>query len=287
MRTTTLFWIIRGLTALLLLLVWTRGAGEPSVDPTILAGVLIALGIPHGAADHLIFRGSREEVGSSAYFLLYYGMLVLAYGVMWYFLPAVALLLFIATSVYHFGQSHRSDSEGVKHSTVAWLPTVAWGSFVLGFPVLWHFAEAAPIIERMLGYRVVMAEWLPKAVAIGLLLWNVAVYRERRLLDLALLLALYLSTDLLVGFAVYFLLWHSVPAGREQWMYLRRLDIVNTFGGYVAQLAPLSVGAAIILGGGYWWLHRHSGVAVDMGVLFMLISLITLPHTFLVDRVYR
>ena len=147
--------------------------------------------------------------------------------------------------------------------------------------------EAAPIVERMLGYPILVPPWLPSVLAVGLVVWNAVVYREQRLLDLALLLTLYLSTDLLVGFAVYFLLWHSLPAGCQQWIYLRQQGMVDTFGSYLAQLAPLSVGAALILGGGYWWLHRHSGVGVDMGLVFILISLITLPHTFLVDRVYR
>jgi hypothetical protein len=37
----------------------------------------------------------------------------------------------------------------------------------------------------------------------------------------------------------------------------------------------------------YWWVERQTDVPVDMGLFFILISLITLPHAFLVDRVYR
>ena len=109
----------------------------------------------------------------------------------------------------------------------------------------------------------------------------------RRLLDLALLAALYLSTDLLLGFGLFFLLWHSMPAAAAQWHYLQRRAVVVNMRGYLRELLPLSLGAIGTLGGLYLWISGGHGAGIDLGVVFMLVSLITLPHAFLIDRVYR
>ena len=293
MGSSGLSWGIRGLSLLVLCLMQIIGK-EPGITTTGLALLLIVLGIPHGAADHLIFRArhpNREWRGQRWRFLGFYSLLVVSYGVLWYLLPAVAFLIFLGVSVYHFGQSY---GEGGMVSQLA------WGSFVLLFPVVLHYPEAAPIIERMAGTTLTIGEGEQIKVCGLLILCNLlallweaahqlASRREvaRRMLDLVLLTALYLSTDLLLGFGLFFLLWHSVPAAAEQWRYLHRRAVVADVRGYLRELLPLTLGAIGTLGGLYLWIAGGHGGGIDLGVVFMLVSLITLPHAFLIDRVYR
>ncbi len=145
MGSSGLSWGIRGLSLLVLCLVQAIG-NEPGISTTGLALLLLVLGIPHGAADHLIFRArhpERQWRGQRWKFLGFYSLLVVLYGVLWHAFPAVAFLVFLGVSVYHFGQSY---GEGGMASQLA------WGSFVLLFPVMLHYPEAAPIIERMVCY---------------------------------------------------------------------------------------------------------------------------------------
>ena len=294
MGSSGLSWSIRGLSLLVLCLVQLIGY-EPGITSTGLALLLIVLGIPHGAADHLIFRArhpERQWRNQPWQFLGFYSLLVILYGILWYLFPAVAFLLFVGVCVYHFGQSY-----GGKGGMASQL---AWGSFVLLFPVMLHYPEAAPIIERMAAKTLAISVSERVTVCDLLIVANVALplleasrhratRREvaRRLLDLALLTALYLSTDLLLGFGLFFLLWHSVPAAAEQWRYPQRRAVVVNMQGYLRELLPLTLGAIGTLGGLYLWISSGRGSGIDLGVEFMLMSLITLPHAFLIDRVYR
>ena len=288
-----LSWVIRGLSVLLFFLAQSL-ADQPGLSTPTLALLLLVLGIPHGAADHLIFQARHPELERRARqwrFFGFYLLLVLGYGLLWYALPLVAFLLFLGLSVHHFGQSYGEGSPGSR---------LSWGLYVLLFPILLHYEAAQPIIERMIGRSLPIPATYLLGCCASLLLLNVVqplldLHRScpnqqqtaRRLLDLSLLTALYLSTDLLLGFALFFLLWHSLPAAAAQWTYLRQRALVENFRAYVLQLLPLTLGALLSLGGLYLWVGQGDGVGVDLGLVFILVSLITLPHAFLVDAVYR
>ncbi|WP_116105091.1 Brp/Blh family beta-carotene 15,15'-dioxygenase [Lewinella sp. IMCC34191] len=271
-----LSWIIRGLTLLIAFL-------SPPAGSLGIAMVLLALGIPHGAADHLIFR-SRQSAGSAFSvfaFAVYYVGVIGSYTLIWWWWPAVALLLFLAVSVYHFGQPHGGNLAD----------RLLWGTFVLGFPVLYHYPQAEPIITGMLGYRVDLpAGWsggIPALLVTANVSFALLNRQWARLLDLVILVAVYLGTDLLLGFAVFFLLWHSLPALVEQWRYLTRHRLTRGWSTYLLQLLPLSLGAFVSMGVAYLLLHARGPQTPDLSYLFIMVSLITLPHALLVDRVYR
>ncbi len=289
----SLSWLVRGITLLLVLFFIQVEGNVPLVSSTGLAVTLLALGIPHGAADHLIFRSVRPGVRDrfQLTFTAYYLVLILSYGLLWHFFPVPAFLLFIGLSIYHFGQSY----EG--HGPVE---ALVWGAFVLLFPILLHFDQAEPIISHMVGHSLSLPPAVTTGACLVLLTVNFALpffgpragafpRRESgyRWLDLVLLTSLYLATDLLLGFAIYFLFWHSLPAARLQWKYLSKKQLSRNLTAYLLQLLPLTLGAFASLLLVYIYLVRMDGRSLDLGVLFILISLITLPHAFLVDRVYR
>ncbi|WP_157974291.1 Brp/Blh family beta-carotene 15,15'-dioxygenase [Lewinella sp. IMCC34183] len=270
-------WIIRGLTLTVLLL-------APSGGGAVVALILVALGIPHGAADHLIYRSQHAGTGTSwsLRFSAYYLLLIAAYALLWLLVPLLALILFLAVSVYHFGQSRAGDP----------VEQLLWGLFVLGFPVLGHFAQAQPVIAGMIGFSPDLPGWvtayLPSLFVLSVGAVAIRCDDYERLLDLALLAAVFLSVDLLLGFAIYFLLWHSLPAARDQWLYLRQHSLSGRLSTYLLQLLPLTLGAFVTLALVYWFVLRQAdGTALPLSHLFILVSLITLPHALLVSVVYR
>lgn len=232
-------------------------------------------------------------------FSLYYALLVGAYALLWRVFPVMSLLLFLLVSAYHFGQEQLAASPrgtGKLHA-------ILWGGFVLSFPLLCHYEEARPIIEQMVRRELPLLTTPQRSAAlIGLLAVNAyfilrshaeartAAERlqwRRSLLDLLLLSALYLSTNLLLGFSLFFLLWHSLPAAVSQWRYLQRQQLTTDLRQYLYQLGPLSLGAALgfVLFYHYW--PTDPGAGLDLGPVFIFVSLITLPHALLMDAVYR
>ena len=272
----SLAWGIRGLTLLTAVL-------SPQTGALGLALLLLALGIPHGAADHLIFR-SRHPGGSTfpvVPFVTFYAGIVGGYTLLWWWLPDLALGIFLAVSVYHFGQPHgRHLGE-----------RILWGSFALGFPVLYHFPQAEPIISGMLGHAVVLPDGWTLGIPVLLVAANLSLalltgQRDKAVDTLVLTLA-YLCTDLLLGFAIFFLLWHSLPALVEQWRYLTRHRLTGGWASYLGQLLPLTAGAFVAMAIAFAFLYGRGDHMPDLSYLFIMVSLITLPHALLVDRIYR
>ena len=72
----------------------------------VLFVTLFTLGIPHGALDFYIDQsintGADRKHGYL--FLFKYLMNMLVYGLVWYFLPTIAILIFIGLTAFHFGE---------------------------------------------------------------------------------------------------------------------------------------------------------------------------------------
>ncbi len=266
---------VRGATLLIALLATAQ-------DQPYIAVVLLALGVPHGAADHLIHQlTSRDRSrGTSAFARFYLGVMSV-YVLTWIYLPTVAFALFLAVSIYHFGQTR-----GGKLAD-----QLIWGCFYLGFPVLVHYPDARPIIEGMLDVSCALPDWLSVLGPTGMAVAAAAnaVYRRRsdQLIDLAILIVLYLSTELLLGFAVFFLLWHSLPATVHQYHFIRRRLDRRGLRSFLRLLLPLSGAALVYLGVAYALIFGFGNGAPALSKVFVLISVITLPHALLIDRIYR
>jgi len=85
-----------------------RGAGIPLAWQLVpLAASVIVLGLPHGALDHLVdarLTGRPLRVTSLMAFCGRYLLLVGLVVALWHIAPAVGLALFIASTVFHWGQ---------------------------------------------------------------------------------------------------------------------------------------------------------------------------------------
>lgn len=261
--------------------------------------LLIVAGIPHGAADHLLFRRARDSGVSWRQvlprFLGFYGLLVVTYGLLWWAWPTAALGLFLLASAYHFGQTHYHAADlSAPCRTIVF---VLAGAFFIGFPVLLHPADALPILEQMLGRTLRPAAWWTGVVPWVLLAVNLLVaavlptkrpsVRGGRTLDILLLATLFYGLPLLVGFAVFFLLWHSWPAAVDQYRLLKRAQPELSVGRYALALLPLSLGALLSLVALLSFTGDWLDGAAAAGWLFVFVAVITLPHAVLVDGLYR
>lgn len=117
----------------------------------IAVALIVLIGIPHGANDHLLFfnlfkKRALEEGSKTALFFLYYLGLIFLYVCSWFFLPAFSLGIFILISIYHFGQSNLY-SIPLRSAKGKFLSIFLSGTFVLLTPILAHIETALPIIE--------------------------------------------------------------------------------------------------------------------------------------------
>ena len=266
----------------------------------LLIALVLLIGLPHGATDFLLFRRlrgpglSRRQI--IRFFLFYLGC-VLGFLGCWMFFPLVALLLFLVISCYHFGQSNWQYAQ--LQGWISFILNLAWGAFALGGALLWHWNESSVIIGQLIGHvpswsNAAMANvpWLILLLNIVLLLglWVARLIHKQQVLremtNFMVLSFMLWFTPLLVGFTLYFTLWHSLGSLLDQITFFRRQWPTFSLLHYYRQAAPYTLLAvtgllALILGQSYLF----SNVSL-ISLFFILISCITLPHILLVEESY-
>lgn len=272
-------------------------------EPFLVLGLMLLLGLPHGATDHGLFlalSGGRPPVKKVNFYVAYL-LLIGSYGLVWWFFPIVAFSIFILLSIYHFGQSNwvgLNYGSGVGSR----LHYLIWGAGILLTPILLHAGESIEIVNAMTGTSItdpglgfahsfmIVAAVLNVALAGWLTFTGRLTVRRllRELLAYGVLTAMFLTNSLLLGFTVYFVFWHSLNSAMDQARFFeRRLDPELRTQLY-REIGSTVLGAfvfCLIL-----WLGPGPSAALTPGIIggiFIFISLLTLPHMLLVEQLYN
>lgn len=264
-------------------------AANGTAQFTLFGLILLSIGIPHGAIDHLISDPHLDRIGLGK-FLGIYLTLIGAYLFTWYLFPIFALIAFLMMSAYHFGQSHFLDQN--MPMTQTWLLYLSRGGFFL-FSILLGDWEATKYILSTLLNLDYLDHHRPMILGVLLTItlaiqWNIELkFNRLQLFELiALGLLLYFS-PLLIGFVVYFGFWHALPSMMTEYRYLSRFTDYNSFKKFTIQLLPFSLisffGIGILLILGLNFLSTSELILL----FFVLISLISFPHILYMDRFLR
>lgn len=290
-------------------------AATPSdmMSMAVVMVVVAVFGIPHGAVDHLVAatlgssastrltRSAATQIRSLRFHLAYLGAMV-AYGLVWLAVPAVALAGFLLLSVHHFGQSD-----------LAYLQLDRWrqgaiqlsrGLFLVGLLLVASLEQVSPVIERMGGFDPTAWTWLAghtvawslalvgQQLVVGLFVGSQIRDRmiiQREAIAVTALTALFVAADPLIGFAVYFGLWHS----------LNHLSVLSEVLGHrsgsaalvprqLARLAAprsaVSLAALTIFVAGAV-AFGETELIVPVALIF--VSMLTLPHMIVVERLWK
>ncbi|PSQ80351.1 MAG: hypothetical protein BRD40_04575 [Bacteroidetes bacterium QS_1_65_9] len=282
-----------------------------------LGAAVLLTGMPHGAVDHLVAQRLFDLRGPRGAGLFYGAYLAAAalYGLVWLVAPAGALALFLLMAAYHFGQADLAylapRSRGARTGLY-----LSRGAFVAGGAPAAHPQAVAPLVEAVGGFAPleaapVLAE-APLIMLAGLAAQHALVlavragtegsgrslrWTGREACSLVLLTVLFGAAPPLVGFAVYFGLWHALG---HVFVLLRFFRAAGAEG---ERSYPVT-GAAFYRRAAAYTVLPLVGLAAFVGLtappgrtlppmldalaaLFVLISVLTLPHMLLVERLYR
>lgn len=271
-------------------------------EPFLVLGLMLLIGLPHGATDHGLFLALTKERSFSkkVNFYLIYALVIGTYAALWYLLPLLAFIIFMLLSVYHFGQSNWADID-YGQQQLGRFHYLIWGTGILLTPILLYGQEAATIVADMTSTMLVVPSSSSILVFISsmaianlvflLFCWRRKIICGRRvlkeILGYALLLGMFFTNSLLLGFTVYFVFWHSLASAKDQFQFFQHrlspavrkqlyLGIITTVGGALAFCLIVWFGpgpeAALLPG--------------IIGSVFIFISLLTLPHMLLVEGLY-
>lgn len=250
--------------------------------------ILLSIGIPHGAIDHLISNPKIDRKGLGNFILIYLS-LIAAYLIIWYYLPLIALSAFLLMSAYHFGQSHFLTDQPKKN---AWILYLTRGGYFL-FAILLGDWETTKLILSPL----INLEYLNQSRVLILILFLFSTllvqglygpkFQKIQLLELLILAPILYFSPLLISFVVYFGFWHALPSMLAEFNYLRSFKAYDSVKKFSFQLLPFSlvsfIGIGLILFLGLKFLESNELILL----FFVLISLISFPHILYMDNFLR
>lgn len=245
--------------------------------------LLATLGIPHGAADHLVAQklAIQEKKSFRIFsFIIKYILVMFLYGCLWYISPLISFLIFIVISIFHFGDLETSSKRSNHLSPIQYyisiIRSMILGLGILGFILSQHAKDVSAILQKFDLGVVISIDTLPVGFYIVCIL--AGYQKDHKIYFIHTAATLFIGTFLpiLPAFMCYFAGCHSVYS-----------------------LKALSNTLEIPLASLYKRLIPFTCIALFMGTLyigfvseekwlahaFMFLSILTLPHFFLMHQI--
>lgn len=274
---------------------WLTTMFDSDIQQYLAYAIILTVGVLHGANDITLIKTISSKRGSKVRYskvLLYYLITVLLILAVFFVYPPLALTLFILISSYHFGEQH------LKQATISsnWLSKSCY--FFYGLVILFmiftlNVNKTAPIFLEVTGFEpspIFFGTTLAIAIVGLLISYSVLWYRKQvhlnvleELAFLVILALVFTVADLLWAFAIYFVLWHSVPSLRDQIHLLHGKAEIKGLKTYLKTswlywLASI-VGLVVL----YLVLQGNNDYFISILVYFL--AAITFPHVIVMSRI--
>lgn len=275
------------------------GLLDSNVDLIVSLFLILILGIPHGAIDHLLFNHNKKT-GSWKFYSLYL-LTMLFFLVIWLIWPIIGLVSFLLISAYHFGQSQFIDVQIEPYTTSRPL-YFSWGISILSGLLFYNQHEVTQILTTIPALEH-FSVWLNSkaftytyiiSFLIALTVLFYASYKgklkQRRLISEILLYLfihlVFLMLPVLLAFSLYFAFLHSTKVLFEEYEFLKSKSVVNGIGSFILSLLPFSLlsifGMTLIVFILPPNILEYQGVLI----ILILISILTLPHSIIMEKFY-
>lgn len=262
--------------------------------------LILILGIPHGAIDHILFIESKKS-NPILFYAAYLGVMLL-YVLLWIYLPVFSLIIFLLTSAYHFGQSQMVEKIITIDTWKKRFLYFAWGSTLLsalfslnhdGLIALLELYEDTRLFIPLFDQNILRLIFIS---CLGLTLFLLTkLYLSKKftarelvyeLIILGTILAVFYLLPLIIGFTIYFVFQHSLKVLVQEYNFLKNFKSMFSVKKFVLSLAPFSLITifflAILL-----VLYSFGRLPISVSLLvFILISTITIPHSIVMDSFY-
>lgn len=186
---------------------------------------ILTIGIIHGSNDISLIKVVNENKKAfSNYILLYVGLIIFNI-IAFIVFPTIALIVFIFISCYHFGEQH-FHNQIKKQNLVTRLLFLSYGMLIFSMLFYFNSQNTSLIINELIGYSLIEVQFLwflivSITLSTVFFIFNRNNFRSSlsypQELFLVLLFAiLFKLAALLWAFAIYFIVWHSLPSLTDQ-----------------------------------------------------------------------
>ncbi len=258
--------------------------------------MIFSFGILHGANDLLLIQNININSKKIPFvkILNYYIVVVLLGSICFYIIPWFALLLFIVVSSYHFGEQ---QIQNLYFNSFKWLKgffKFNYGIFILLLLFNFHKIEVQKIIFEITSFSIFTEYISPimKFFGLTLLLFYLYLYvyvEKNRILVLleifylAVFAIIFMSSSLIWGFAIYFILWHSIPSMIDQINFLYGKISIKTSINYFKSAFVYWI---ISLLGIILLYFTFKEIKLFDALFFSFLAAITFPHALVILKMF-
>ena len=269
----------------------------------VVALIALAVGIPHGALDHLVTL-PRSSAAKMAIFILIYVAVAIAAVVALLTWSVIGFIGVVVMSAVHFGIGDAAFISEIDHRSVdqkpfqKYLYAAAAGTLPVVIPLVSEKSNSAlekvnpQLLDWHQGLNNDLMLWTMVLTAI-VLLRLVQKRRDGEAIDLVLLYLLAVAAPPLVAFAVYFGCWHALrhtarltltlPSSQAAFAdgNIKRAFIKAVLPGTPALIGTFVVAAAIVI---------FRGDSLDdqfLWVSLVVVWALTVPHMAVTARLDR
>ena len=272
------------------LLFWVSIQFGQIIEDSIAYVIVLSIGIIHGSNDFTILKKQKKNTIDLIKSTSFYLFLILLCIACYLINSFVAILFFVILSSYHFGEQHLENKfTGSKY--VKSIIYVVYGMLIFSLIFIENFKDVEVIMRNLTG-EIIPNSWIETMlVSSSLLLIILIAYQFTRKIkpkiqivrELFYVLLLYLvfkSSSLILGFAIYFVLWHSIPSILDQTKFLS--------GGYTFKTMLEYLKTAFV-----YWLISITGLVIAYyyfseslfnSMIFIVLFAVTAPHVWVMNR---
>ena len=264
----------------------------------IIVGFLLifSFGILHGANDLLLIENisTRKQVIPYFKIIVYYLLVVLVGALLFYLIPWLALLLFLVVSAYHFGEQQWQNLKPLVSKWFTVLFQFFYGAIILFLLFAFHVNEVKNIVFQIIKisidiHYIVIVLKIISVILIVLgtyLYWKFEIVRKQLLTEtfyLLLFIIIFKSSSLIWGFALYFVLWHSIPSIIDQIKFLHGIYSFPLFVTY-CRSAVLYWGISILGISVLYFVFKQE--QLFNALFFSFLAAITFPHALVITKMF-
>lgn len=254
---------------------------------------ILTFGVLHGANDIVLLTKQNKNLRTLRA-LIPYILIVLAVTFLFFFYKSIVLALFIIVSGYHFGEQHFRGK--LKESN--WLQSIFftfYGLTILFMIFYTSMNEVQKIIFDVTGYMI-NATYIELGLFINLIGFAVSfsyliirkVLRVQLAKELFMFLIFFIVfnvASLLWAFAIYFILWHSIPSLNDQMNILYGSSKPKFFINYLR--SSWIYWSVSVLGLFLLYVVLQNQIDYFITAVLYVLAAITFPHVIVMSKLEK
>ncbi len=253
--------------------------------------MVVSIGILHGSNDLLILSTKDKMDKTFRKNLVIYVSIIILCVIIYLFSPFLAILLFVLLSSYHFGEEHLGETINLNFLFNA-VYFLAYGLFIFSLLFYQSIFDVDEIMIELTGatFTKFQIETTLLTSAVFLFIGSLYLVLSKKneveifvkeFFYFLLLFLVFKTSSLILGFAIYFIFWHSIPS------IIHQIEFIS--GDLSKKNILFYVKKAII-----YWIISIAGLLIlhqlvpqiklFATVVFVILFAVTAPHTWVMNK---